>query len=63
MYRVHCTLFNTCVHFVFILVMAFKNVIADLNKREKLDGANFDIQRCKIQYLINDEGFRYPDNL
>lgn len=56
MYRMYCTLFDTCVHFVFILVMASKNSIVNLNKVEKLDGVNFYIWRCKIQYLLNDQG-------
>lgn len=34
--------------------MAAKNVIADLNKGEKLDGVNYDTWQRKIQYLLNE---------
>ena len=36
--------------------MAAKNAIADLNKREKLDGENYDIWLRKIQYLLDEQG-------
>ena len=35
--------------------MASKNIVADLNKGEKLDGDNYGIWRRKIQYLLNGE--------
>ncbi|OMO94612.1 hypothetical protein CCACVL1_05905 [Corchorus capsularis] len=35
--------------------MAAKNVVADLNKGEKLDGDNYDIWRRKIQYLLDEQ--------
>ncbi|OMO55158.1 Heat shock protein Hsp90 [Corchorus capsularis] len=37
------------------LKMAAKNVVADLNKGEKLDGDNYDIWRRKIQYLLDEQ--------
>ena len=39
--------------------MAYKNVIADMVKREKLNGDNYDIWRRKIQFALND----YIDHL
>ena len=32
--------------------MASKGIVANLNKREKLDGDNYDIWHHKIQYLL-----------
>ena len=32
-----------------------KNIITDLNKGEKLDGDNYDIWHCKIQYILNEQ--------
>ncbi|OMO92476.1 hypothetical protein CCACVL1_06836 [Corchorus capsularis] len=37
------------------LEMAAKNVVADLNKGEKLDGDNYDIWRRKIHYLLDEQ--------
>ena len=37
--------------------MATKSIIANLNKCEKLDGDNYDIQHRKIQYLLNEQEF------
>ena len=36
--------------------MAAKNVVADLNKWEKLDCDNYDIWHRKIQYLLDEHG-------
>ena len=36
--------------------MATKNVVANLNKGERLDGDNYDIWRQKIQYLLDEQG-------
>ena len=33
--------------------MASKNIIADLNKGEKLGGDNYDIWHRKIRYVLN----------
>ncbi|KAL6286447.1 hypothetical protein ACE6H2_010837 [Prunus campanulata] len=35
--------------------MATKNVVADLNKGDKLEGTNYDIWHRKIQYLLNEQ--------
>lgn len=35
--------------------MASKNVVADLNKGEKLNGSNYDMWHRKIQYLFNEQ--------
>lgn len=35
--------------------MASKNIVADLNKGEKLNGDNFDIWHRKIQYVLNEQ--------
>ncbi|KAG5548704.1 hypothetical protein RHGRI_014154 [Rhododendron griersonianum] len=35
--------------------MASKNIIADLNKGEKLNGTNYDIWHRKVQYLLNEQ--------
>ena len=34
--------------------MASKSIVADLNKEEKLDGNNYDIQHRKIQYILDE---------
>ena len=36
--------------------MLAKIMVADLNKREKLDGDNYDIWHWKIQYLLDKQG-------
>lgn len=36
-------------------VMATKNVVANLTKRDKLVGTNYDIWHRKIQYFLNDQ--------
>lgn len=41
--------------------MASKNIIADLNKGEKLNGTNYDIWHRKVQYLLNEQAL--PDHL
>ena len=33
--------------------MASKNIVADLNKGEKLNGDNYDIWHYKIQYILD----------
>ena len=38
-----CLLFNILAYFFNVVEMAAKNVVADLNKLEKLDGDNYDI--------------------
>ena len=35
--------------------MASKNILADLNKGEKLDGDNYDIWYRKIQYVLDEQ--------
>ena len=35
--------------------MASKGIVADLNKREKLDGDNYDIWHRKIKYVLNEQ--------
>ena len=35
--------------------MMSKNIIVDLNKGKKLDGENYDIWHCKIQYLLDEQ--------
>ena len=35
--------------------MASKNIVADLIKREKLDGKNYDIWNKKMSYLLNEQ--------
>ena len=35
------------------VVMTSKTVVADLNRREKLDGKKYDIWHCRIQYLLD----------
>ena len=35
--------------------MAAKNVVADLNRGDKLTGNNYDIWHKKIQYLLNEQ--------
>ena len=35
--------------------MAFKNIVADLNKGENLNGDNYDIWHRKIQYLLDEQ--------
>ena len=35
--------------------MASKGIVADLNKGEKLDGENYNIWHCKIQYVLNEQ--------
>ena len=35
--------------------MASKNIIADLNKGEKLNGDNYDICNLKIQYVLEEQ--------
>ncbi|KAG5561529.1 hypothetical protein RHGRI_004538 [Rhododendron griersonianum] len=35
--------------------MASKNIIADLNKGEKLNGTNYDIWHRNVQYLLNEQ--------
>ena len=37
------------------VVMAAKNVVADLTKGDKLVGTNFDMWHRKIQYLLNEQ--------
>ena len=38
-----------------VVNMATKNVVANLTKREKLEGTNYDMWHRKIQYLLNDQ--------
>ena len=35
--------------------MASKGIVANLNEREKLDGENYNIWHCKIQYVLNEQ--------
>ena len=35
--------------------MASKGIVADLNKGKKLDGENYNIWHCKIQYVLNEQ--------
>ena len=35
--------------------MASKNIIADLNKGEKLNGDNYNIWHLKIQYVLEEQ--------
>ena len=35
--------------------MEVKTVVADLTKGENLDGDNYDMSCCKIQYLLNEQ--------
>ncbi|CAL5356408.1 unnamed protein product [Camellia sinensis] len=35
--------------------MASKNIIVELNNRDKLDGNNYDIWHKKVQYLLNEQ--------
>ena len=35
--------------------LASKGTIANFNKREKLDGKNYNIWRYKIQYVLNEQ--------
>ena len=37
---------------------ASKNIMAELNKNEKLDGENYDIQHRKIQYVLKSQGVK-----
>lgn len=36
-----------------VVIMANKNVVANLTKGEKLDETNYDMWHRKIQYLLN----------
>jgi hypothetical protein len=46
--------YNVLNHVCVNVVMASKNVVADLNRGEKLDGKNYDIWHHKIQYLLDE---------
>ncbi|KAK2971566.1 hypothetical protein RJ640_017935 [Escallonia rubra] len=35
--------------------MASKQIVADLNKGEKLDGDNYDIWHRKVQYMLDEQ--------
>ena len=35
--------------------MAFKGIVAELNKGKKLDGENYNIWHCKIQHVLNEQ--------
>ena len=35
--------------------IASKGIVADFNKGEKLDGENYNIWHCKIQYVLNEQ--------
>ena len=35
--------------------MTSKGIVVDLNKGEKLDGENYNIWHCKIQYMLNEQ--------
>ena len=35
--------------------MASKNIIAELNKDDKLDGDNYDIWHCKVQCILKEQ--------
>ena len=35
--------------------MACKCIVTNLNKGEKLDGENYNIWHCKIQYVLNEQ--------
>ena len=41
--------------FTLYVEMATQTVMAKLTKGEKLDGKNYDIWRCKIQCLLNEQ--------
>ena len=45
--------YNVLNHVCVNVVMTSKTVVADLNRREKLDGKKYDIWHCKIQYLLD----------
>ena len=46
--------YNVLNHVCVNIVMASKTIVANLNWREKLDGKNYDIWHCKIQYLLDE---------
>ena len=57
MYILHKIVMQLLCHFLWYcdLRMASKNIIADLNKGEKLNGDNYNIWHLKIQYVLEEQ--------